>query len=75
MVGKKNALNFKQVIMMINAKKQYITTRDNERDAALIYDKLAIQTQGLKAKCNFSYTKSQVLDILNEKLPYFECVD
>ena len=39
----------------------------NEDEAALQYDWKSIMIFGLKAKTNFSYTKSQVLRILAEE--------
>ena len=50
--------------MMIEKKKTYIGTFKSEVDAAKVYDELSIQINGAAAKTNFSYTKSQVEEIL-----------
>jgi len=41
-----------------NLKKHYIGSISTEIKAARIYDRHAIMTHGLRAKTNFSYTKS-----------------
>ena len=38
----------------------------HERCAARIYDKRAIMANGLKAKTNYSYTKKQLVDLLQD---------
>ena len=56
-----------------NLKKHYIGSINSEEKAARIYDRHAILTHGLRAKTNFSYTKTQILKILEreaEELPY-----
>ena len=50
---------------MINRQKIYLGTLPTEELAAKFYDKVAIQNQGVKAKTNFSYTKEEVLSIVN----------
>jgi len=54
-------------------KKHYIGSITTELKAARIYDRHAILTHGLRAKTNFSYTKSEIDQILsNEKDDIFE---
>lgn len=45
------------MMIMGNFKKMYIGAIENEREAALIYDRIAILVHGLKAKTNFDYNK------------------
>lgn len=47
-----------QVQLLGNLQKRYIGSITSEANAARIYDKYAIMTHGLKAKTNYSYTKS-----------------
>lgn len=56
-----------QVMIMGNFKKMYFGAIENERDAALFYDKLAIVSHGVKAKTNFNYTRGDIISILNEE--------
>ncbi len=49
---------------MVNRKKKYLGTLQNEELAAKFYDKVAIQYQGAKAKTNFAYNKQQIIQIL-----------
>ena len=61
--------------MLGNLKKHYIGSINTEERAARIYDRHAILTHGLRAKTNYSYTKTQILKILEregEDLPYEE---
>lgn len=62
---------------MNNKKKKYVGSFVEERDAAELYDKVAILTHGLKvlpfylncqAKTNFGYTKPMILQILRENI-------
>jgi hypothetical protein len=49
-------------------KKHYIGSISTELKAARIYDRHAILTHGLRAKTNFSYSKAEIENILeNEK--------
>lgn len=50
-----------QVQLLGNLRKRYIGSIGDEESAAKIYDYYAIISHGLKAKTNFSYTKSDVL--------------
>jgi len=60
--------------------KRYYGGIQNEKDAARLYDKYAILTQGigvifiltntLQAKTNFSYIREEILDILAENLKF-----
>ena len=54
-----------QVFIMIGRKKRYIGVVGTEEDAAKLYDQLAIYNHGSRAKTNFSYKKSDILEILN----------
>ena len=49
---------------MVNRNKKYVGAIYDEVKAAQIYDKIAIQYQGIAAKTNFHYTKSEIIDIL-----------
>ena len=51
---------------MINKQTFRIGAVKTELDAAQIYDKLAILTDGLEAKTNFSYNYSQIQLIIKE---------
>lgn len=53
---------------MGNLRKHYIGSISTELKAARVYDRHAIQTHGLRAKTNFSYTKRQIEDILASKI-------
>ena len=66
MAGKESYGLTLQVLIMIKNKKTYVGGTQTEEEAAVLYDKVAIQTQGLlvkkffnpmQAKTNFSYTK------------------
>lgn len=68
-----------QVMVMGFGKKRYYGGIKDQQEAARLYDKYAILTQGIgvslshpnfQAKTNFSYTKEQVLCILNENLKF-----
>jgi hypothetical protein len=63
----KNGRNTWQVLVMVNRHKKYVGAIYDEIMAAKVYDKITIQYQGISAKTNFSYTKSEVIDILKEK--------
>ena len=52
---------------MLNKKKKYLGTLPTEEQAAKIYDKVAIQYQGCKAKTNFAYSKDEIMQILKMK--------
>lgn len=54
-----------QVFIMIGKSKRYIGIVGNELDAARYYDALAIQNHGIRAKTNFEYSKTQILEILD----------
>ena len=59
----KNGKNW-QVLIMIKQKKRYIGNFSNEEEAARIYDKIAIQFHGSKAKTNFQYSEDEINSIL-----------
>jgi hypothetical protein len=42
---------------MIQDGKAYLATVDNMKNAAVLYDFVSIQTKGIVAKTNFSYTR------------------
>ena len=46
---------------MIDKKKTYIMTSENEEDGARAYDKMNIYLNGLSAKTNFNYTKAEIM--------------
>ena len=53
-----------QILVMINRKKRYVGKLPSEIHAARFYDRVSIQYQGDLAKCNFPYTKREVLQLL-----------
>ena len=55
-----------QVMIMGTSKKNYFGGLTCEVEAARFYDKLAIVSKGLAATTNFSYSKSQILEVLEE---------
>ena len=55
-----------QVMIIGSIKKKYFGGFSCEKDAAILYDKLSILTNGLAAKTNFSYTKSELLCMIPE---------
>ena len=55
-----------QVMIIGTIKKKYFGSISCEKEAAILYDKLAILTNGLAAKTNFSYTRSDLLKMLPE---------
>lgn len=56
-----------QVMIMGNFKKMYFGAIEDEKEAALFYDKLAIVSHGIKARTNFNYTRRDIIEILNEE--------
>lgn len=48
--------------------KRYVGSSISEIEAARIYDRKAIVSNGLAAKTNFSYTKEQVFEIIRQEL-------
>lgn len=72
-------LSFLQVLIFLNNKKTFVGSRMSAEEAARLYDKFAIQTQGLqvyslhlqlKAKTNFPYNQREILEILKENIHY-----
>ena len=55
-----------QVMIMGPVKKKYFGAIASERDAAILYDKLSILTNGLAAKTNFNYRKSDLVKMMPE---------
>ena len=55
-----------QVMVMGNNCKFFSGSIPNERLAARIYDRFALQHFGLRSKVNLSYTKSQLLHVVQE---------
>ena len=51
---------------MIDKKKTYIVTYDDEVSGAKAYDKMNIYLNGLSAKTNFDYTKWEIQEVLDE---------
>ena len=60
-----------QVMIMGPTRKKYFGGIATEREAATFYDKLSILTNGLAAKTNFNYRKSDLMKIMAE-LEYME---
>lgn len=60
-----------QVMIMGPMRKKYFGGIATEREAATFYDKLSILTNGLAAKTNFNYRKSDLMKIMAE-LEYME---
>lgn len=54
-----------QVQLLGNLRKRYIGSIGSEEAAARIYDYYAIITHGLRAKTNFQYTKTDIVEIMN----------
>ena len=54
------------MMIMINQKKVYIGAIKTEIEAARLYDHVAIISQGLNAKTNFSYTGQKLKKIFDE---------
>ena len=55
-----------QVLLMIDGWRCYMTSKTSQIECAWIYDKLVIYMNGLAAKTNFAYTKSQVFAFIEE---------
>ena len=55
-----------QVMIIGSIKKKYFGGIINENEAAVFYDKLSILTNGLAAKTNFNYTKSDLIAMIPE---------
>lgn len=55
-----------QVMIIGTIRKKYFGAIPNERDAAIFYDKLSILTNGLSAKTNFNYKRSELLKMIPE---------
>lgn len=55
-----------QVLIMINKKKKYMGNYSFEEKAARVYDKIAIQYHGGKAKTNFLYSKNEIAAIITK---------
>jgi len=54
------------MMIMINQKKVYLGAIKTEHEAAQLYDHVAIISQGLNAKTNFSYSTQRVKQILED---------
>jgi hypothetical protein len=61
----KNGRSSWQILTIVDGHKVYLASVDSILNAAIIYDILSIQTKGLKAKTNFSYSKQALLAVLN----------
>ncbi|CDW77894.1 ap2-like ethylene-responsive transcription factor [Stylonychia lemnae] len=55
-----------QVMIVKGIAKKYLGAISSEQRAARLYDKYAMIIQGLQAKTNFSYTKRQIVLLLDE---------
>jgi hypothetical protein len=49
---------------MNDGTKSYLGTVDNILKAAIIYDIFSIQSKGIKAKTNFSYSKVELYSVM-----------
>ena len=54
-----------QIINFINKKRQYIGSLNDIKKAAIVYDIVSIACKGIKCKTNFTYTKKDIICILN----------
>ena len=54
-----------QIMCMIRNKQYFIGTVDNVSMAALIYDMIQLQSNGLEVKTNLSYTKLDIIAVLS----------
>ena len=52
------------MMIMVNQKNIYAGGIQNDKDAAVFYDHMAILSQGLGAKTNFDYNGHQIKKIL-----------
>lgn len=55
-----------QVLVMGNQRKSYSGSIVTEKEAAKVYDKLAIRNLGLRAKTNFDYKRKDIIKIIKE---------
>jgi hypothetical protein len=55
-----------QVLLMINNAKRFVGSYSSEALAARANDKVAVQYHKAKAKTNFSYSESEITQILKE---------
>lgn len=60
----RNGRNNWQILFMNEGTKSYLGTVDNILKAAILYDILAIQAKGLKAKTNFNFNKRELYSFL-----------
>jgi hypothetical protein len=54
-----------QIINIVNKERKYIGSLDDIKQAAIVYDIVSIACKGIKCKTNFTYTKKDILCILN----------
>jgi len=64
-----------QVMIMGKHKKKYFGGLKTEKEAAIFYDKLSIISNGLCAKTNFSYSKSQIYEIIGDFDHYYNLIN
>jgi hypothetical protein len=62
-VSKNGRCNW-QILSQNENTKTYLGTVDNILKAAILYDILSIQAKGLKAKTNFSYTRTELNSVM-----------
>lgn len=59
--------NLYQVLIMNNKKKKYVGSFADEKDAAVLYDKVAILTHGLKVSISYYPTYQSLMSKLQAK--------
>ena len=57
------------MLVSIGVHKQYFGGISTENEAAKLYDRKSIATFGLKAKTNYSYSKAEIIEILQAEEP------
>ena len=55
--------------------RRYVGSSQSEEEAARLYDKKSIASNGLAAKTNFSYTKAEIEAILKDELGIVPTLD
>lgn len=61
--------------MLANKSKHYVGKLSSQHQAARIYDRIQIYEFGIQARTNFSYTKEEVMRILERGNNFEDSVD